>query len=388
MPSNRSEPPVDAAPLGIYLHFPFCAIRCTYCDFPTVAGRDDRIDAYLKLLEREIATMQPDLSEAADTVFLGGGTPSRMTPEQVAHVLAVLKARFDLDPRSEITIEGNPESLTAAHLRGYRDAGVTRVSVGVQSLDDEVLKRVGRAHGAAEAERAVADARAAGFPDVSLDLIAGLPGEQVSAWPATVARAAALAPDHVSVYLLESDKDTPLGRAIRSGRTTVAEDDTMAAMYEATVDTLEAAGFSAYEISNFARPGRRSRHNLKYWTDAPYAGFGLGAHGYSRGVRRANRADLDGYMAVVADGSDPVAWSEGYDAERRLEEVLFLGLRVAEGVDLETIAARYGIDPRQKYARVWERARDAGLTIEDGSRVRLTREGRVRSNELFVELLE
>jgi len=382
MPPNASE-----APLGIYVHFPFCSVRCTYCDFPTVAGRDERIEAYLDALIEEIATHQPDAAGAADTVFLGGGTPSRMTAAQTARVLDALRARFALAAEAEITLEGNPESLSAAALAGFRDAGVTRISVGVQSLDDAVLARVGRAHDAKDARRAVADAKGAGFHDVSVDLIAGLPGERGEAWRRTVSEVVSWAPDHVSVYLLETDKDTPLARGVRSGRVRIEDDDALAAMYETTAEALEAAGYPLYEISNFARPGHRSRHNLKYWTDAPYAGFGLGAHGYVGGERRANVRDLDGYVGAIAEGRSPREWAEPFDRERRLEEALFLGLRVAEGLDLAAIRERYGLDPEARYAEAWERAAAAGLIAREGSRVRLTRSGRVRSNELFAELV-
>jgi oxygen-independent coproporphyrinogen-3 oxidase len=192
----------------------------------------------------------------------------------------------------------------------------------------------------------------------------------------------------VSVYLLESDKDTPLGRAIRGGRVQVATDDAMGELYDRTVACLDAAGFALYEISNFARDGRRSLHNLKYWSDAPYAGFGLGAHGYVSGVRRSNRRDLDGYLADLAAGVSPIDWSEPYDRDRRLEEALFLGLRLAEGVDLDVLGARYDADLARRYATAWERGTSAGLIAWEGSRVRLTAFGRVRSNELFAELIE
>lgn len=379
----------DAAipPVGIYLHFPFCSVRCTYCDFPTAAGRDDRIGAYLDALRREIRGGQPGLPSVADTVFLGGGTPSRMSGDQVRGVLESVRERFALDAGAEITIEGNPESLSRGKLQAFREAGVTRVSVGVQSLDDAVLRGVGRAHDAAEAVRAVRDARAAGFPDVSLDLIAGLPGERSDRWAETVRRAAGLDADHVSVYLLETDKDTPLGRAVRSGRVRVADDDRQAELYETTVAVLEGAGYEAYEISNFARGGRRSRHNLKYWTDVPYAGFGNGAHGYAAGVRRSNRRDLDGYVDDVVAGRDPADWIEPDVPRRRLEEALFLGLRVAEGVDLAALAARYGEDPRAVWREPFERAHDAGLVVSEGDRLRLTRRGRLRSNALFAEIV-
>ncbi len=385
--SERSGAPPPTAPFGIYVHFPFCSVRCTYCDFATVAGRDDRIETYLDALIAEIDSFQPDAAGAADTIFFGGGTPSRMSRESAARVLAAIRGRFDVTDDAEITLEGNPESLTAEALSGFFDVGITRISVGVQSLDDAVLKRVGRAHDASTAARAVALAREAGFEEVSLDLIAGLPGENLDFWPDTVREAAALRPDHVSVYLLESDKDTPLGRSIRGGRTRVAGDDAMATTYEETVSVLEEAGFPLYEISNFARAGCRSRHNLKYWSDAPYAGFGLGAHGYVLGERRSNRRDLDGYLADVTASVSPVDWREPYDRERRIEEALFLGLRVLEGVDLERLGARYDDDLEARYAIAWERATAAGLIVWEGSRVRLTAGGRVRSNELFAELI-
>jgi oxygen-independent coproporphyrinogen-3 oxidase len=362
-------------------------VRCTYCDFPTVAGHDEKIERYLDALIAEIESSQPEAQGAADTIFFGGGTPSRMSGVQAERVLAALRLRFDVAADAEVTLEGNPESLTEEALSGFRRAGITRISVGVQSLDDAVLGHVGRAHDARGAKRAVGLAREAGFPRVSIDLIAGLPGEKLARWPDTVRRAADLHPDHVSVYLLESDKDTPLGRSVRYGRTVVASDDEMAALYEQTVRVLDDAGFPLYEISNFAREAHRSRHNLKYWTDAPYVGFGLGAHAYVQGARRANRRDLDGYLAALRAGADPVDWREPYDRERRLEEALFLGLRLVDGVDLRLLGARYDADLLTLHAAAWERGATAGLITWERSRVKLTPEGRVRSNELFAELI-
>lgn len=384
---NASDGAPPAGPLGLYVHVPFCAVRCTYCDFATVAGRDGAIAAYVDALVREIASLQPDARGRADTVFFGGGTPSRLDPEQVARILDALARRFDLAADAEITLEGNPESLTASSLRGFRDAGVTRISVGLQSLDDAVLARVGRAHDAADGLAALARARQAGFADVSADLIAGLPGERLARWTETAGRVAACGPDHVSVYLLESDKDTPLGRAVRGGRQAIASDDALAQGYAATVAALETRGYELYEISNFARRGRRSRHNLKYWTDQPYAGFGLSAAGYVGGERRVNRRDLDGYLLAVSSGTSPVAERDPFEPGRRLEEALFLGLRVAEGVDLDRLGARYDARPEERFAAAWERAQAAGLIVREGARVRLTPAGRIRSNELFVDLV-
>ncbi len=371
----------------MYVHFPFCAARCTYCDFASVAGSDERIEPYLAALEREIASFQPAAPQRVDTVYLGGGTPSRMSGAEVRRVLAAVKARFDLGEDAEITLEGNPESLVPEALEAYREAGIDRVCVGIQSLDDRVLAAVGRLHDASQAVEALERSRAAGFRSVGLDLIAGLPGEDLRSWARTVRAAAALGPDHVSVYLLETDKDTPLARSLRASRIEVADDDALARAYEESADVLEAAGLPAYEISNFARPGHESRHNLKYWTDAPYAGFGLGAHAYLGGERRANVRDLDTYLARLDAGQDPVLTSEAYDPVRRAGEALILGLRRLAGVDLDAIGARYGIDLATRHREAWERAESAGLLERAGRRARLTRWGRLRCNELFLELI-
>lgn len=383
----RDSPPVRDAPAGLYIHFPFCASHCSYCDFPTVIGRDTQIDAYLDSLETEIDRPCPQRPQIVDTVYFGGGTPSRLEPGQVERILRRVRARFEVLPGSEITLEGNPESLTAMRLRGYREAGVSRVSVGVQSLDDGVLRAAGRAHGADQARDAVARARGCGFAGINVDLIVGLPGERLESWARTVRSVAALGPDHVSVYLLEVDKNTPLTRALRAGRTRVADDDLQTSAYLETVRSLAEHGLSLYEISNFCRPGQRSRHNLKYWTDGDYVGIGLGAHGYWAGRRQSNRRDLDGYLEDLRVGRDPVDWEDPWDPLRRVSEALVMGLRLAEGVDLETLGARYETDLEMRHREAWDRGSEAGLIEIDGSRVFLTPSGRVRSNELFSELI-
>lgn len=371
---------------GVYLHFPFCACRCTYCDFATVAGQDASIGPYLRALATEIGRL-PGPPRRADTVFLGGGTPSRMRPEQVRAVLGAVRERFALDPRAEITLEANPESLDERLLDGVRAAGVTRISIGVQSLDDAVLARVGRAHDARQALDAVRLARRFGGLEVNADLIIGLPGEELGRWSSTVARIAELEPEHCSVYMLELDKPTPLARAVGAGRAAAPEDEALVAAYEETVAALAGAGLGRYEISNFARPERESRHNLKYWTDAPYAGFGLGAHGYLDGSRRANVDRLGDYLAAVEAGRDPAAWHEPFDRCLRLEEALIGGLRLAAGVDLALLGRRYGEDLWASRRAAWSRAAAAGLIEREGDVVRLTERGIVLSNELFAELL-
>lgn len=386
------RPPEPEGPGGVYIHIPFCSRRCTYCDFATVAGRDDAMEPYLAALHREIAELQHGAPQVIDTIFFGGGTPSRLTGSQIYDLVQAVRNRFDVLPGAEITLESNPEDLSAEAVARIRDAGVGRLTIGVQSLDPKVLREVGRGHDGDRALKAVEDARAANIGQVAVDLIAGLPGEDPGGWTATLRRLAVLRPDHFSVYLLETDKDTPLTRAMQAGRTARPEDDDLADAWEETTDYLESVGYRQYEISNFARtvPGERdrvSRHNLKYWQDLPYAGFGLGAHAYHQGERRGNRRDLDGYISDLAAGRDPVAELDRWDPVRRLEETLFMGLRLREGVDATRIGARYGLDLQESYRTVWENAEQEGLLVRSGDRIRLTRPGRLQSNAVFGALL-
>lgn len=367
------RPPACPAPAGIYIHFPFCASRCSYCDFKTFAGRDDDIDDYLGALEYEILEFQKGLPERVDTIYIGGGTPSRMEPERLSRLLAAVGRRFEVAAGAEVTLECNPESIDGRSLGRFADAGTTRVSIGIQSLDDDVLSAAGRLHDSERGVAAVHRARATAGLEVGADLIAGLPGEDLACWRKTVASAAALGTDHLSIYLLEGDGPSPAG---------------LAAAYLETVETLEESGFEQYEISNFARHGRRSRHNLKYWTDAWYGGFGLGAHSYFGGERRSNTGDLDRYLQAIASREDPLERLAGWDAAARMEEALILGLRLNDGVDLEALGERYEVDLGGRYRECWGRAAEAGLLDWSYPRVKLTARGRLLSNELFADLLQ
>ena len=383
----RDDPPPGAGSPGVYVHVPFCAVKCTYCDFPVAAGQDHRSARYLDALEREIATHGPALDDRVDSVYLGGGTPSRLEPEQVARVLRAVRARFGVADDTEVTLEANPEDLDDARLAGFAEAGVDRLSIGIQSLDDAVLLRAGRVHDGRQALDAVARARAYGFRSVSADLIGGLPGERMERWSATLERVLRSEPDHISFYLLEIDQSSALAKAVRAGREKVADDDDQAAAFEATADTLEEAGFEPYEISNYARAGHRSRHNGKYWGDAWYAGFGLGAHAYALGERRSNVRGLTAYIRAVEDGRDPLAETDPWNVVRRIEEALFLGLRRAEGIDPIALGARYRVDLPTAYDTVWDRHVGAGLLTVDRDRIALTRQGRLRSNTVFRDIV-
>lgn len=384
----RADPPPSDGPPGIYVHIPFCRVKCSYCDFAVAAGQDHRVDRYIDALVREIEDHGRDIGGRPDSVYFGGGTPSRVPPAAIERLLASLHARHPPAEDPDVSLEANPEDLDDARIAGLVAAGVRRITVGIQSLDDDVLRGVGRVHGGAVALDAVRRLRAGGIRSVGIDLIGGLPGERMERWGETVRRIVDSAPDHVSFYLLETEQPSALARAIERGTARVADDDAQARAYDRTAGMLVDAGYEAYEISNFARPGHRSRHNEKYWGDAWYAGYGLGAHGYARGARRGNLRVLGRYLRAVEAGRDPVDEVDPWDPVRRIEEVLFLGLRRAEGIEPDRIAARYDVDVRVAYAEVWERHADGGrLEVPTAGPIRLTARGRLASDAVFRDLI-
>jgi oxygen-independent coproporphyrinogen-3 oxidase len=381
--------PAEDGPIGIYLHVPFCTIRCSYCDFYLLpegargagpAGRASFVEALVGEIEAAAARHGP---LAADTVHFGGGTPSLLDPEAIGRVLAALRRGFRLAPDAEIALEANPEDLTPARCGALAGAGISRLAVGVQALDDEILRRLRRPHDRQGAIAALRAARPAGFRSLAADLILALPGQDATGAIDGLRTLLDLRVDHVSLYLLEIHETTRLGRAIALGRETPPSQDEAASVWEAAVETLAAAGFEQYEISNFARPGHRSRHNLKYWTDAPYLGFGPAAHSYLGGERWSNPPDLAAY--VLAGGRlEPRR--EPAPAADRAREALYAGLRLAEGIDLDRLRRRYGpAAPVPDEARLAP-LRDAGLVTLTGARLALTRRGRIVSNEVLERL--
>lgn len=282
--------------LAIYIHIPFCRRRCAYCDFASTAGLEALIPAYVDALAREIAAQD---RATVPTIYLGGGTPSLLTPAQVQAILDACRAAFDVDPAAEITMEANPGTVDAAYLPALRAAGVNRLSLGVQSFADGELALLGRIHTAAQAVAAYDNARAAGFANVSLDLVYGLPGQTLADWSRSLDRAVALCPDHLSLYALEVHGDTPLGRRIAAGDLPAPDDDLAADMYELAEDRLAVAGFMHYELSNWATGNDAAcRHNLTYWRNEPYRGLGAAAHSWIDGERRWNVVDQIGRAHV------------------------------------------------------------------------------------------
>src|SRR6185436_12213684 len=283
--------------LGLYIHIPFCSAICNYCNFNRGLFDADLKRRYIEGLLTEIGRAGP--RAPADTIYFGGGTPSLVEPDEIARIIAACAARFDLAQDSEVTLEANPESVTQARLASYRAAGINRISFGVQSFRDDELRRLSRLHSAERARMAVSEARAAGFENVSLDLMMWLPKQQVGDWLESVDEAIAVGPDHLSLYLLEVYPNAPLKEEMARAEWSQAPDDDAADMYLTAFERLEAAGYEQYEISNVARPGRQSRHNLKYWTDGNWLGFGCGAHSTSDGIRWKNVAATDEYITKI-----------------------------------------------------------------------------------------
>jgi oxygen-independent coproporphyrinogen-3 oxidase len=346
------------------VHIPFCARICPYCDFAVVAGKDASTDRYLAALAAEIEA-EPGW-RPLDAVSVGGGTPSRLTAGQLAAVLATLAGRFGLATGAEVGLEANPEDWTDEKAESLVAAGFTRVSFGAQSFDPVVLAALGRAHRPADVDRAVTGARRAGFASVNLDLIFGAPAESAASWRATVERALALEPDHLSTYALTVERGTELGRAVRAGAP-APDPDVQADRWEEARALMAEAGLVGYEVSNAARPGHACRYNLSVWAHGEYLGFGAGAHGYRAGSRRRNVRRLEAYMERVESGVGPVQGAEPVEGWAAEAERLMLGMRLAAGVPLGAGGA--ALLASEEGARLLE----AGVVAVEAGRVRVRR---------------
>ena len=363
---------------GIYVHVPFCSALCPYCDFAVVVGRTDTHERYCEALVAEAVSYRG--APTASSLFIGGGTPTVLDPTLLGETLARIRDALPLGDGAEITVEANPESVTEAGMRALAAAGVNRVSIGAQSFAPHVLRALGRTHSAEQAVNAVASARAAAIKNVSLDLIYGGPGETMQDWTTSLEQALALGPDHVSAYALTIEERTPFGKAVARRSMQEPDQDDLASKYELAVEMLEGAGYRHYEISNWARPGFESRHNLLYWTQGEYVGLGIGAHSHRDGVRWWNTRALTRYLA------DPIGAREGEERLNnadRADEWLSLRMRLIDGVGLDETAARLGRDVRDAA----EACEAGGLITLDGDRLRLTARGMLLENEVTLRLL-
>lgn len=377
---------VDA--LGIYVHVPFCQSICNYCNFNRGLYDEALKIRYVEALVRHIAgtdapTAPSGASRMTDTIYFGGGTPSLLDPAEVLSIVRMIRDRFAVASDSEITLETNPETVDREKLERFRETGINRLSFGVQSFQDAELRRLGRRHSSARAQHVVREARAAGFDNVSLDLMMWLPGQSVEGWLTSVDALIAAAPDHASLYLLELYPNAPLKEEMARGGWSLAPDEDAAEMYVRAMERLEAAGLMQYEISNVARNGRTSRHNLKYWTDGEWLAFGCGAHGTKNGVRWKNVSGTEDYVNRVTNGESPESERRVLTREEHLEEALFTGLRLTEGIDADAIGRRYSCDVFARYGDALVPFLDAGWLVRDGNRLRLTRDGMLMANEVM-----
>jgi oxygen-independent coproporphyrinogen III oxidase len=408
--------------LGLYIHIPFCSAICNYCNFNRGLFDGPLKERYLAALEREIRTApglpaeagsHENLSsldsravdsravnsrdvnprgfrlqaegtrDAADTIFFGGGTPSLLEPAEIARIITACRDTFDLAPDAEITLETNPETSSPERMEQFRAAGVNRVSFGVQSFREPELQRLGRIHTADRARAAFTEARAAGIDNISLDLMMWLPQQSAGDWRYNVESLIEVGPDHASLYLLELYPNAPLKEDMARAGWSQAPDDDAAEMYLWSMERLEAAGYTQYEISNVARPGRDSRHNLKYWRDGEWLGFGCGAHSTRGGIRWKNVSSTEDYIRRIGDGNDVASERRSLAATERFEEALFTGLRLTEGIDTDVFAARYREDVWLRYGRDLAPFLAEGLMVREGPRLALTRRGMLLANEIL-----
>lgn len=375
-----------AEKLGLYIHIPFCRSKCDYCDFYSLAGKEGRMDDYLKALLAHLKETAPlTRGWQVDTVYFGGGTPSLFGEKRLREVLGLIAKRFDLARDAEITVECNPDSVDKRVLTGLRRAGVNRISLGVQSAQDCELQSLKRIHTFRHAQDAVAAARAAKVKNVSIDLIYGVPGQDEDGWKHTVEQVLALEPEHLSCYGLKVEHGTPLDDRVVRGEV-LPDDDMQADMYLWMVDRLATAGYLQYEISNFARPGYQSRHNLKYWMGRPYIGFGPGAHSDFGGRRYSCVRDLEGYIATVLEGGTVIDSCDLIPQRERGGEYLMLRLRTTRGVEEWEYRREYfmNFDPIERKLEEYERQ---GWAEHHDRRWNFTAKGFLVSNQLIGDLL-
>ena len=366
-------------PLGLYIHIPFCRRKCAYCDFLSEAGSGADIRArYVEAMCREISERSG--GEDADTVFFGGGTPSMLSPREISGILVAIRAGFHLLPDAEITMEANPDTVTPDTLHGYRDSGVNRMSFGVQSLRDGLLAELGRIHSADQARNALVMASAAGFANLGVDMMFGLPGQNARGWREELREALALGITHLSAYELTLEKGTPLG----DNPPPLPGEDEVVAMWEATAEETSRAGFNRYEVSNYARAGRECRHNMKYWRDEEFLGFGAAAWSSRKGVRTGNIRSIEGYLGQ--DGFHP-AETDQPDPHKKMAETLMLNLRTVEGCGEADFLARYGEHALDGFSAAIAPHLAEGRLERAGGRLRLTPQGFMLANEIWADIL-
>lgn len=381
-------------PLSIYLHIPFCRTKCTYCAFNTYTNLDALIPVFVDALAREIALVGQ--GQDVHTIFLGGGTPSLLTPAQIETLLDAIRQNFALRSDAEISLEANPNDITYEYLHNLRTVGINRLSLGMQSAIDAELRLFARRHDNDQVAHAVSAARSAGFDNLNLDLIYGIPHQTLDGWGWTLQQMLALQPDHISLYALGLEDGTPMQDWVASGRLPTPDDDLTADMYDHATDVLNGAGYEQYEISNWSKPGRQCQHNLQYWRNHPYIGLGPGAHGFAGGARYAVMLSPQRYIKTIQNSSEAFAYPRTpavedftiVDREAEIAETLIMGLRLTQvGIQRDEFRTRFGVDLVDLHRPIIEKYVGYGLLTVDDTAVRITSKGRMLSNAVFRELV-
>ena len=385
-------------PVAVYVHIPFCLSKCNYCDFNTYEGIEPLMPSFVDALSSEIGLWGTRLSRPdVSTVFFGGGTPSYLPAESITLLSERLREATNIVPGAEITLEANPDDVNAEKVDAWLEAGFNRISIGVQSFDDQILHALSRRHDSDQARLAVATARSAGFENISIDLMFGLPNQSLTVWEDSLKRAIELETDHLSLYGLQIEPGTPLQRDVERGTVPTPDNDLAADMYEMAMDYLSDAGYEHYEISNWCKPGFRSRHNLAYWLNQPYLGVGPGAHSSMMDRRFANMKSPRRYISAIASasvsdevvdapieqGEIAVDFVEVTSFEMAMSETMMLGMRLSEGMAKSEFQRRFGILMSDVYGREISKLVSTGLIEDDGDRIRLTRHGKLLGNNVF-----
>ncbi len=379
--------PVAGGPTAAYVHIPFCVSKCFYCDFSSFAGMESLHDEYVAAVVSEIEhSSRPDWGQL-DSVYIGGGTPTVLSADQLAMILTALDRAIGIGPDCEITIEANPGTVDRAKLSALRRAGFNRLSLGVQSFDDAFLKRIGRIHNAASAVEAYLAAREAGFGNVGIDLIFALPGQTISHWAQTLTRAVELSPEHVSLYELSIEEGTRFAEMCASGELDLPSEDARLEMYEQAISIITGAGYEHYEVSNFARPGFRSRHNQVYWRNEPYYGFGASATSYLNGERARRVSSPRAYIDSISSDEDAIESSERLTGRALLAETIIQGLRMLEGIDLHRFRAETCADLDAEFAGEIAALEERGLVERSQGRLKVTHQGLLLMNDVAMEFL-
>ena len=375
---------------GVYIHIPFCHQICNYCDFNKVFFKNQPVDEYIEAVgkELELALLQyPHQFEKVETIFLGGGTPTALSPKQISRLLYYIKKYIPFNDLVEFTTEANPDELTVEKLEALKKGGINRLSLGVQTFDEQLLKKLGRTHSNDHVYKTIEEAKRIGFENISIDLMYGLPGQTMAEWEDTLNRALSLNLPHYSAYSLIVEPKTVYYIQYTKGKLHLPPEELEADMYDLLMEKMEERNRVQYEISNFALDGYYSRHNKIYWDNEEYAGFGAGAHGYLNGVRYSNHGPIKKYIQAVQNGSLPIFDQHEVTLNEKMEEEMFLGLRKNEGVSYEEFEKKMGITIKEKYGEIIHRLMDEGLLVEESARIKLTKKGRFVGNEVFQQFL-